>query len=71
MINFQAVICLESFPDKITDLNSIIEIYAPSSIKTGSTDAHTINRMPECRSISSTIGEYDTTSAADTNRNFK
>ncbi|XP_063975345.1 uncharacterized protein LOC135161577 [Diachasmimorpha longicaudata] len=58
----EALKCLESFPGKVTDLNGIIDIYAP---KTGSIDTETINRHPASRSISSTIGEYDVTSALD------
>ncbi|XP_057335644.1 uncharacterized protein LOC130674356 [Microplitis mediator] len=51
----EALECLEKFPNKVTDLNNIIEIYAPPSVKNGNID-DTINKFPG--SISS-INEDD------------
>ncbi|KAK0072660.1 hypothetical protein PV325_011027 [Microctonus aethiopoides] len=61
----EALKCLEGFPSKVTDMNNIIEIYSPTSIKSGTTDVATINKFPEPTSISSTVGEYDITSSPD------
>ncbi|KAH0552266.1 hypothetical protein KQX54_007984 [Cotesia glomerata] len=41
----EALECLEKFPNKVMDLNNIIEIYAPSSVKNGNfNDA--VNKFP-------------------------
>ncbi|XP_033219548.1 uncharacterized protein LOC117174494 isoform X2 [Belonocnema kinseyi] len=57
----EALACLDGFPNKVIELNNIIETYMPVTIKTRSSCRNTARRVPRSRAVSSTILDYDLT----------
>lgn len=56
----EALNCLNEFPKKVIELNSIIETYTPPNIKSGASGGSTA-RLSTAGSVSSTIGNYNST----------
>ncbi|XP_051163929.1 uncharacterized protein LOC127283242 [Leptopilina boulardi] len=60
MLQTEALNCLNKFPNKVIELNTIIESYTPSTVKSGTSGGST-TQLSTAGSVSSTFGNYNST----------
>ncbi|XP_034178312.1 uncharacterized protein LOC117603364 isoform X1 [Osmia lignaria lignaria] len=61
----EAFNCLETFPNKIIELNAFINEYMPESVKNNKYDENAVGRKPRCQSTLSTTKNCDLNSVSD------
>lgn len=61
----QAIICLDTFPSKITELNDLVSRYTPEPVKHSKYNETTVGRKAQCQSTLSSSINWDLNSVSD------
>lgn len=69
-IPVQAFNCVETFPNKIIELNDFANEYMPESVKNSKYNENPVERKTKCQSTLSTVKNCDLNSISDFGGNY-